>query len=75
MNKTKRVSLTIDAVLAERMREAARKEAMPTNLADFTRQLVAWAWLHYRKASSLWLLRRAEVSVPELPLPKKPRKP
>ena len=68
VNKTKRVSVGIDAELAKQMREAASKEALPTNLADFARQLVEWSWRHYRTASSLWLLRRAVVTVPELTL-------
>lgn len=70
-----RVSFRVDAELAEQMREAARKEAMPTNLTDFSRKLLMWAWQHYRTGSSLWLLGRAEVRLPKLTLPKKQRKP
>jgi hypothetical protein len=71
MNKTKRVSFRIDAALAKQMRDAASKEALPLTLADFTRKLVLWAWQHYRTASSLWLLRRAVVTVPKLTLPER----
>lgn len=49
----KRVSFGVDAELAKQMREAASQEAIPLPLADFTRKLVAWAWPHYRTASSL----------------------
>jgi hypothetical protein len=64
--KAKRISFSVEAELAERMRSAASKEPIPTNLADFTRKLVGWAWPHYRVASSLWLLRQATVKVPKL---------
>jgi hypothetical protein len=65
--KTKRVSLIIDADLAEQMREAA--SAIPTNLTNFTRELLLWALPHYRRAPSLRILRQAKVTVPGLMLP------
>src|SRR6266852_7959909 len=69
-NKTKRISLSVEAELAKEMRSAASKETAPTNLTDFTRKLVGWAWPHYRAASSsLWLLRHAVVRVPKLTWP------
>lgn len=70
INKSKKqVSFRVDAGLAKRMQEAASKEALPTNLGDFTRQLLLWAVPHYRAASSLWLLRRAVVTMPKLTMP------
>jgi hypothetical protein len=68
-NKTRRVSFSIDAELAKEMHEAASRESPPLSLADFTRKLLMWAWEHYRVASSLWLLRRAVVTVPRVRLP------
>jgi len=71
MNKTKRISLSVEAELAKEMRSAASKETAPTNLTDFTRKLLGWAWPHYRAASSsLWLLRQAKVTVPKLIFPR-----
>jgi len=70
-NKNKRVSFNIEGALAKEMRSAASKETVPTNLTDFTRKLLGWAWPHYRAASSsLWLLRQAKVTVPKVIFPR-----
>lgn len=58
-----KISFRIDAEIAGRMREAARKEAIPTNLTDFTKTLLLWALPHYRAASSLRVLRRTKLTV------------
>lgn len=63
----------LDSALANRLQHAAKEEGM--SLPDFTRKLLLWALPHYHTASSLWLLKHAEVIVPKLTLPKKPRKP
>ena len=71
MKKTKRISLSVETGLAKEMRSAASKETAPTNLTDFTRKLLGWAWPHYRAASSsLWLLRQAKVTVPKVIFPR-----
>jgi hypothetical protein len=69
----KRKQIGLDAALANRLQHAAKVEG--TELPDFTRRLLLWALSHYHTASSLWLLRQAEVIVPKLTLPKKSRKP
>ena len=65
----KRVSFRVDAELANQMRAAAGKEAVPMSLADFTRRLLLWALPHYYRASSLWLLKQATVKVPKVTMP------
>lgn len=60
--KTKRISPTIEAELAEQMGHAAR--GVPTNLINFTRELLLWALPHYRRVSSLRVLRQAKVTLP-----------
>jgi hypothetical protein len=66
--KTKRVCFRIDATLAKQLREAANEEGI--KLANFTRTLAVWAFEHYRTASSFCILRRADVKLPKLTLPK-----
>src|SRR5579859_4879560 len=62
-NGKRQISLRVPAGIADEMRMAAEREGF-NDLATFAKELLIWAYLGYRQATALYLLKRSEIHVP-----------
>jgi hypothetical protein len=69
--KKKQVCFRIDETIVREMQEAAEREGF-VELGPYCRELVKWAFAHYKQATSLFLLKQAKVVTPQVGT-KKPR--
>jgi len=61
----KQISFRIDAQIADEMKAAAAEDGIH-ELGPFTRELVEWAFGYRKKATALFLLKKAKVQFPQL---------
>ena len=63
--KKKQVCFRIDETTVEEMQRAAAEEGL-RGLGPFCRELMKWAFAHYKQATSLFILKQAKVTTPQV---------
>jgi hypothetical protein len=66
---TRQVSFRIDEDAARQMKAAAMNDGI-RELGPFCRLLMEWAFGHYKKAKSLYLLKQTIVEYPRMKRPR-----
>jgi predicted DNA-binding protein len=61
----KQICFRVPVEKAAKIKAAAMKEGI-REMAPFCRELIEWAFDHYEDATSLYLLKRARVEIPQL---------